>query len=87
MAVEIANYAPHRADGENSFHDDELLTTEQLANEWNVPASRLRKGRVSGDDLPPFLKLGHLVRYRRGDVRIWLGQKNRFHSTSEMGNA
>lgn len=64
--------------------DDELITTEQLAGEWNVAPSRLHKGRISGADLPPYLKLGHLVRYRRGDVRAWLESQRRLQSTSEM---
>lgn len=68
------------------FNDDELLTTEQLAAEWNVPASRLHKGRLTGDS-PPFLKLGHLVRYRRGDVRAWVEAQPRATSTSAIGGA
>ena len=64
-------------------NDDELLTTEQLAGIRNVPASRIHKERLTGDG-PPFLKDGHLVRYRWGDYREWLESKRRFQSTSEL---
>jgi predicted DNA-binding transcriptional regulator AlpA len=66
--------------------DDELLTTEELAAELKVPASRLHKARVYGIDCPPYLKLGRLVRYRRGDVRAWIASRPRSSSTSEAAN-
>lgn len=68
-----------------SGSDDDLITTEQLAAMLSVPSSRLRKARVSGEDAPPFIKLGKkLVRYRLGDVRAWLASKPVVHSTSEL---
>ena len=63
--------------------DDTLLTTEQLAAVRNVPASRIEKERLKGDG-PPFIKDGHLVRYRVGDYRAWVADQRRFTSTSEM---
>lgn len=63
--------------------EDTLLTTEQLAAVRSVPPSRIEKERLKGDG-PPFLKDGHLVRYRLGDYRAWLASKQRFTSTSEM---
>jgi len=65
-----------------TFHDDELMTTEQLAAELSVPPSRLHKARVSGIDSPPFIKLGRLVRYRRGDIREWIASRERSSSTT-----
>ncbi|MDQ8757489.1 DNA-binding protein [Sphingosinicella sp. LHD-64] len=65
--------------------NDDLITTEQLAAELSVPPSRLHKARVSGIDSPPFIKLGRLVRYRRGDIRNWIASKPRANSTSERG--
>ena len=67
-------------------NDDELLTTQQQAAEFNVPPSRLNKARLTGDG-PPFIKMGNLVRYRRGDVRAWLEAQPRRHSTSEAAAA
>jgi predicted DNA-binding transcriptional regulator AlpA len=63
--------------------DDELLTTDMLAVETVTPPSRWNKARLTGDG-PPFIKLGHLVRYRRGDVRAWLAAQPRVLSTSEL---
>jgi hypothetical protein len=62
--------------------DDDLLDTIALAAKRNVPPSRIEKERLTGDG-PPFIKDGHLVRYRLGDYRAWLAAKQRFHSTSE----
>lgn len=63
--------------------DEELLTTDELAAETKTPPSRWNKARLTGDG-PPFLKIGHLVRYRRGDVRAWLNSQPRVSSTSEL---
>jgi len=65
-------------------HDDDLLTTEEMAAVRRVPASRLHKERLSGIDAQPFIKDGHLVRYRWGDYLAWLAAKQRFQSTSEL---
>lgn len=66
--------------------DDKLLTTGQLAELRSVPASRLNKERLTGDG-PPYLKDGHLVRYRLGDYRQWIAEQSRFLSTSQEGHA
>lgn len=62
--------------------DDTLLTTGQLAELRNVPESRIEKERLKGEG-PPFIKDGHLVRYRLGDYRSWVAGMRRFSSTSE----
>jgi predicted DNA-binding transcriptional regulator AlpA len=64
-------------------HDDELMTTEELAAMTKTPPSRWNKARLTGDS-PPFVKLGHLVRYRRSDVLAWLAAQPRVNSTSEL---
>ncbi len=66
--------------------DDTLLTTEQLAAVRSVPPSRIEKERLKGEG-PPFLKDGHLVRYRVGDYRAWIAGKQRFQSTSDQAAA
>ena len=66
--------------------DEDLLTTDDLAIETKTPPSRWHKARLTGDG-PPYIKLGHLVRYRRGDVRAWLARQPRGHSTSELAAA
>jgi predicted DNA-binding transcriptional regulator AlpA len=62
-------------------HDDELMTTEDLGVMTKSPPSRWNKARLTGDG-PPFLKLGHLVRYRKSDVLAWLAAQPRVNSTS-----
>lgn len=62
---------------------DELLTTEDLATMTKTPPSRWHKARLTGDG-PPFIKLGHLVRYRSSDVTSWLANRPRVGSTSEL---
>lgn len=69
-----------------SNDDDALLTTQQLADFRNVPTSRIEKERLKGEG-PPFIKDGHLVRYRVGDYRAWVAGKRRFSSTSETAVA
>ena len=66
----------------NMTDNDTLLTTKQLAALRNVTANRIEKERLKGDG-PPFIKDGHLVRYRLGDYRDWVASKQRFNSTSE----
>jgi hypothetical protein len=63
-------------------HDDELIDTAAMAAIRGIPVSRVNKERLTGDG-PPFIKDGHLVRYRFGDYRAWLAAKRRFTSTSE----
>jgi hypothetical protein len=63
--------------------DDELLTDLHLAQETHTPQSRWQKARLTGDG-PPFIKIGHLVRYRRRDVRDWLESQPRVTSTSQL---
>ncbi|WP_414713683.1 helix-turn-helix transcriptional regulator [Sphingomonas sp.] len=62
---------------------DELLTTDELAAETKTPKSRWDKARLTGDG-PPFIKIGHLVRYRRSDVRAWLSAQPCVTSTSQL---
>jgi len=63
--------------------EDELLTTEDLAAMTKTPPSRWHKARLTGES-PPFVKLGHLVRYRKSDVLAWLAAQPRVSSTSEL---
>ncbi|MFD1610821.1 hypothetical protein ACFSCW_03285 [Sphingomonas tabacisoli] len=65
------------------MHEDTLLTTDELAALRKVPASRLNKERLFGGGVP-FIKDGHLVRYRYGDYREWLAAKQRVTSTSQL---
>lgn len=56
--------------------DDLLLTTAQLATwlgtspQW-IEINRNRNPHL----LPPYVRIGHRVRYRLSDVRTWLGER------------
>lgn len=52
------------------LHD--LLTTPETAARLHVSESFLKKGRRNGRaDLPPAVRVGHRVMYRRSDVEQW----------------
>lgn len=65
-------------------NDDDLLTTDEMAEVRRVPPGRLHKERLIGIDAQPFIKDGHLVRYRWGDYKAWLEGRTRYQSTSEI---
>lgn len=50
---------------------DRLLTAEELAEATSVPLSSIRKWAAKGTG-PRRLRVGKYVRYRAGDVRVWL---------------
>jgi hypothetical protein len=49
----------------------QLLTESELADILRISVAALRKWRVIGRG-PQFIKIGPLVRYRAGDVQVWL---------------
>ncbi len=53
------------------------LTTEELGAHLGIRASWLKQDRaVGGAGIgPPFLKIGHLVRYDLDEVRAWLAAR------------
>ena len=56
--------------------DDELLTTPQVARWLKLSESFLTNGRSQGYG-PEYVKISNtLVRYRRGDVRRWLVERD-----------
>lgn len=59
---------------------DPLLDTIAAARRLGVTSSLIRKLRL-GEDGPPFLKIGALVRYRPADLDAWLESRRRI-STS-----
>lgn len=48
-----------------------LLTETEVSKQLRVSLAALRKWRVMNRG-PQFLKIGSLVRYRQGDIDIWL---------------
>jgi hypothetical protein len=63
--------------------DDTLLTTVQCAGWLGTSEMFLIAGRGKGYG-PPFIKIStNTVRYRKGDVRTWLGERTQ-RSTAEV---
>lgn len=50
---------------------NKLLDTKELAEYLGVAISTLRQYRLDGKG-PAYIKIGHLVRYRKSDVEEWL---------------
>jgi predicted DNA-binding transcriptional regulator AlpA len=59
----------------------ELLTEAEVADYDRIPASTLNEMRArrshsrSGEQGPPFYRLGRAIRYERADVEAWLNEK------------
>jgi hypothetical protein len=59
------------------IHNDDLLTTSQLALWLGVTVVWLESCRRNGWG-PPYLQVTpHLIRYRRDEVRAWLKQREK----------
>lgn len=52
-----------------------LLSPHDLAVVLGVAEQTIYNRHSNGDDLPPCIKLGRLLRFRREDVDTWLQQK------------
>jgi predicted DNA-binding transcriptional regulator AlpA len=60
--------------------DDTLLTTVQCAGWLGVSEMFLIVGRTKGYG-PPHVRISpNVVRYRRGDVRVWLTERTHRHN-------
>ncbi len=53
----------------------ELITPAQLAEYLGISLNSLYMNRHRGGDLPPAIKVGKHLRYRRPDVQAWLDAK------------
>ena len=60
---------------------DELLTTKQAAQILGLQPNTLAKWRVSGAG-PIFVAMGRAVRYRLGDLKVFI-DRNARQSTSQ----
>lgn len=54
--------------------NEKLMTTKELADYLGVACSTLIQYRKDGTG-PVYIKLGHLVRYKKMDVDIWVEEK------------
>lgn len=55
--------------------DEEILTTEQVAELTTLPVGTLKAWRHYRQGPRSFKLGGRLVRYRRADVDAWLGEQ------------
>jgi excisionase family DNA binding protein len=53
---------------------EQLLTTEDVAQECQVPAETVRYWRHAGTG-PVAIRVGRYVRYRRADVAAWVAAR------------
>lgn len=65
-------------------NDDKLLTEVQVAKLLGMSPRTLQKWRYQGGHTPRFHKVGRAVRYRLGDVKEWLRERQR-RSTADPG--
>lgn len=52
-----------------------LLSPKELAATLGIAEQTIYNRHSSGGDLPPCIKLGRLLRFRREDVEAWLMRK------------
>lgn len=65
--------------------DEKYLTETQVARLLGISPRTLQAWRYRGGHTPQFIKVGRAVRYRLGDVREWLRERQR-RSTSDTGD-
>lgn len=63
-----------------------LFTQETIAAIRNCSLATIERDRWVGIGVP-FIKMGHLVRYRKSDIRNWLEQQKTVKSTSEVSHS
>ncbi len=65
---------------------EELLTTEEAAQEMKLSPGTLQNYRIAGNG-PRYVKLGPSprarVRYKRSDISDWLSDKQRTSTTND----
>lgn len=67
------------------IHDnvDQLLTERQTSAVLQICVRTLQKWRVTGEG-PIYKKLGHLVRYRVGDLQRWVHDRTISSTSAEI---
>ncbi|BCL76674.1 hypothetical protein JHS3_24100 [Jeongeupia sp. HS-3] len=54
---------------------EQLLSTKALAAMLGIAEQTIYNRHSIGGDLPPAIKLGHLLRFRASDVGTWIDAK------------
>ena len=63
---------------------DRLLTVQQVAAIIGSTPGTLNRARLTGDNYPPFVKVGASVRYKLSSLNKWIADQQEHSSTSEM---
>jgi hypothetical protein len=63
---------------------DRLLTSKDVADLLRVSEGHLRRMRLRGDG-PPFIKLGHAVRYEMMRLSQWMEDRVRTNTSTPIG--
>ena len=64
-------------------HSRDLLNEKAAADFLDLKPGTLSVWRSTGRYQIPFLKVGHLVRYRRADLEAWLESRTRTNGATE----
>ncbi len=51
---------------------ERLLSTQDVADVLNVPVATIYSWRHEGKPMPPAVKMGRSLRFRRADVDAWV---------------
>jgi excisionase family DNA binding protein len=55
--------------------NESLLTVKDVAALLNVPVATIYSWRHEGKSLPPAVKMGRSLRFRRADVQAWIDEQ------------
>lgn len=66
-------FPTHGAAAMQTQTPDDFLNEDEAATLLGVNVSWMRRKRNFGGG-PPFVRLGHLVRYKRSDLMVYVGQ-------------
>lgn len=55
-----------------SNNEDRLLTYNQVAKMLNISEGTLRNRKSKEEDIPPYIQMGRLIRFKFSDVIEWL---------------
>lgn len=80
-ATAVADHPSHaRRIDIDALPDSQLLDPNQAAEILRVGAATLSVWRCTGRYQLPFLKMGHRVFYRAGDLRQFIARRTRCHT-------
>lgn len=64
--------------------DDRLLSRPEVHTHFGLTQRFLEVAAVKGNG-PPYCKIGRSVRYRAGDIRVWIASRKVSSTSQEVG--